>query len=123
MTKQLQIFQERIDDQHLDSMWYDGIIASMGKYRLVASGEIRIYLNDEDGNYLGMYDGKAHDEFPEPENDADLHKIYESEDGYVLDMNNWFEVIDDEGDCVGDICDDYDDGINWLKELAKEDTK
>lgn len=108
-----------IDDEHLDSFWYAGLIAKAGKYELVAAGDIRIYLEDEEGKYLGMHDGyKASDDFPHPKNDKDLEKIFNNEDGYRVDMNNWFEVVDENGECLGDICEDYNDGINWLKEVA-----
>lgn len=118
----MNILQQRIDDEHLDSFWYDGVIATAGKYELVAAGDIRIYLEDKDGNYVGMHDGyKARDGFPEPKNDKDLEQMYGCENGYRMDMNNWFEVIDENGDCLGDICEDYDDGIEWLEEVASEE--
>lgn len=115
----LKILIPRIDDEHQDSFWYDGLIATAGEYELVAAGDIRIYQEDDNGNYIGMHDGyKARDGFVEPKNDKDLEKMYGDEEGYRMDMNNWFEVINKEGDCVGDICDGYDDGINWLKEVS-----
>lgn len=116
---ELNILIPRIDDQHQDSFWYDGLIATAGKYELVAAGDIRIYLEDENGEYIGMHDGyKSRDGFVEPKNDKDLEQMYGNENGYRMDMNNWFEVVDENGDCLGDICDSYDDGINWLKEVA-----
>jgi len=116
---ELKVNIPRIDDEHQDSFWYDGVIAKAGKYELVAAGDIRIYFEDENGEYIGMHDGyKARDGFPEPRNDQDLEQMYGSENGYRMDMNNWFEVINEEGDCIGDICEGYDDGINWLKEVS-----
>jgi hypothetical protein len=116
---ELSILVPRIDDQHQDSFWYDGLIAKAGKYELYAAGDIRIYLENDKGEYVGMHDGfKARDGFVEPKNDKDLEKMYACEDGYRMDMNNWFEVVDENGDCLGDICDGYDDGIEWLKEVA-----
>ena len=116
---ELKILISRIDDEHQDSFWYDGLIATAGEYQLVAAGDIRIYQEDENGNYIGMHDGyKARDGFVEPKNDKDLEKMYGDEEGYRMDMNNWFEVVDKEGDCIGDICEGYDDGIEWLKEVS-----
>lgn len=115
----MKIQQRRIDDDHLDSFWYDGIIAQAGDYELVAAGDIRIFYEDENGEYIGMHDGyKARDGFPEPQNDKDLEQMYGDENGYRMINNNWFEVINQYGDCVGDICDNYDDGIAWLKEVS-----
>ncbi len=116
----IQIFQHRVDDNHLDSFWYDGLIATSGRFELIANGEIRIYLEDKDGNYLGMYDRKARDDFIEPKNDQELQKMYCDEDGYRMENNNWFEIVDEKGESVGDICDDYDKGIEWLKEVSGE---
>lgn len=115
----MNIIVPRIDDNHLDSFWYDGLIATAGEYELVAAGDIRIYLENENGEYVGMHDGyKARDSFPDPKNDKDLEQMYGNENGYRMDMNNWFEVINKDGDCIGDICDDYDDGLEWLKEVS-----
>lgn len=115
----MKILIPRIDDDHLDSFWYDGIVATEGKYELVAAGDIRVYLEDENGEYIGMHDGfKARDGFVTPENDKELEKVYNNENGYRMDMNNWFEVVNEYGDCTGDVCDNYDDGIEWLKEVS-----
>ena len=114
----IQILIPRIDDDHQDSFWYDGLIATAGEYRLYAAGDIRFYQEDKDGNYIGMYDGKARDGFIEPQNDKELEQLYGNDNGYRLDMNNWLEVVNEDGDCVGDICDGYDDGIEWLKEVS-----
>lgn len=115
----LEIVVDRIDDNHLDSFWYDGVIARAGEYELVANGDIRVNQENKDGDYIGMFDGKARDGFVEPENDQELQKLYADEDGYRMINNNWFEVIDKHGNTVGDICDDYDGGIEWLKEISE----
>lgn len=114
----MEILIPRIDNDHLDSFWYDGLIATAGEYRLYATGDIRFCQEDKDGNYIGMYDGKARDGFVEPRNDKELEQMYGNENGYRMDMNNWFEVVNEDGDCVGDICDSYDSGIEWLKEVS-----
>lgn len=117
------IINQRIDDDHLDSFWYDGIIAVAGGYELIANGEIRFNQDDEHGNHIGFYDGKARDGFVMPENDQELEKLYNSENGYNMINNNWFEVVDRNGESVGDICDDYDGAIAWLEELDEAETK
>lgn len=119
----LEILIPRIDDDHQDSFWYDGLIATAGEYRLYAAGDIRVHQVDKDGEYMGMYDGKARDSFVMPKDDEELEKLYQCEDGYDMVMNNWFEVVDEYGDCLGDICDSYDDGIEWLREVANGEYK
>lgn len=116
-VKEIEILQDKISDKHLDSFWYEGVIARNGDYELVACGDIRFYYNDKDGNYLGMYDGKCRDNFPEPKNDKDLESMYLSENGFICDMNNWFEIINIYGDTVSDIYSDYNEAIKALKEL------
>lgn len=112
------ILQARIDDDHIDSLWYDGLIATSGKYSLWATGEMRIYRNATDtGAYMGMYDGKARDDFGDIENDADIRRI-ENDPDYNVDMCNWFEVVDDDNPdgLVGDtVTGDYDEAMEMLK--------
>jgi len=118
VNNKLEVLTEKISDKHNDSFWYDGVIAVKGDYTLVACGDIRFYLNDENGNYLGMYDGKCRDDFPMPENDNALEQLYLGDNGYVCDMNNWFEILDNENESVGDIYGNYDEALEALRELA-----
>jgi len=112
------IVQPKIDDEHIDSYWYDGLIAHTIDYELYARGEIKIMMVDEDGNYVGMYDGKARDNYRKPLNDNDLKKVYACEGGYITDNNNWFEInIINEPD-FGVIVDTYDEGIERLIEMS-----
>lgn len=117
MDKQVEIVQEKISKDHNDSFWYDGVIATKGDYKLIACGDIRFYYNDKDGNYLGMYDSKCRDDFPEPKNDKDLENMYLGENGFVCDENNWFEIINIYGDTIADIYGNYDEALEALKEL------
>jgi len=115
----MKIHIEKISKKHNDSIWYNGIIAETddGKFRLYATGEIRIIQLDKKGEHIGMYDGKARNGFNIPLNDdADVDKLWKFDDDKVyIDMNNWFEVI---GDDIGDtFVDTYDEGIEQLKEL------
>ena len=113
----IKIHFPKIDDKHNDSIWYDGLIATKGEHKLIAAGEIRIYLNDENDEYVGMYDGKARDGFPNPSNDKDLEEMYDNNSGYYMDMNNWFEILNAEGDSVADVYGNYDEALNALKEI------
>jgi len=114
------IIQPRIDDKHLDSLWYDGEIAETEHYKMYAAGDIRIYRNDKDGNYLGMYDGKSRDDFGEIKDDEDIERMFNSLD-YNIDMNNWFEIVSkEEPDELGEVYNGYDDCIQILEDLEKE---
>lgn len=116
----MKILQSRIDDKHLDSLWYDGLIAETEHYQLIATGDIRINRLDENGQYVGMYDGKSRDSFGEIEDDEDISRIFNS-DEYYVDMNNWFEIVcKSDPDEIGEVYDTYDDGIEMLKELEQE---
>lgn len=112
------IVQPKIDDNHIDSYWYDGLIAHTIDYELHARGQIKIMMVDEDGQYVGMYDGKARDNYRAPNDDNDLKKVYRCESGYITDNNNWFEinVIDDPD--FGIVVDTYDEGIERLVEMS-----
>lgn len=119
-TDSITIVQPRIDDEHIDSYWYDGLIAHTPDYELYARGEIKIMMVDEDNNYVGMYDGKDRDSYRKPLNDKDLEKVYACEGGYITDSNNWFEinVIDDPD--FGIVVDTYDEGIERLAEMMSK---
>lgn len=99
----VEIIQERIDDKHTDSFWYDGLIAVGDTYELRVLGEIR-FTGDE------------------PKDDEELSKLYE--DG-SFSLNNWFEIneIDSEysgGEAYGN----YDEAIDALITLElKEGNK
>jgi len=114
----LKILQEKISDKHNDSFWYDGDIATCGDLTLIACGDIKIIKNDKNGLYMGMYDVKARDDFPEPKCDKDLKPMYNYENGFDMVNNNWFEILDSDNDTVGDIYGYYDDAIDALREEA-----
>lgn len=106
----LKIHQDKIDNKHKESFWYDGAIASMGKYTAYACGEIRVALGDED-DYMNDYEAI---EYADDNNwtDKDLVK-------FNWAMNNWFEIVDDENNSI-DICYDYDEVIELLKKHNKD---
>lgn len=98
----IEIFEQRIDDTHLDSYWYDGLIAVGDTFELRAIGEIK-------------YSGN------EPKDDEELAKLYE--DGKFI-LNNWFEINEIDGEYTGgDVIGNYDDAIEALIELEKKQTK
>jgi hypothetical protein len=122
MKNNLEIWQKK-EKNRADSFWYDGIIAQIGNYLLLATGDIRISFPDNpDENYK---DGQAIEEaYNRKYKDKDLAKV-------EWHNNNWFEIIygtyDKKtnrytiADCV--MCDveyDYDAGIQMLKRYVKE---
>jgi len=97
-----------------DSFWYEGLIASIGDYRLIACGEIRVNFPKDEEWYKN---GRAVEE-------AEL-KSYTDKDLKKLEWgnNNWFEVVkgtvkngivhvEDCMDC--DVSYDYDEAIDKL---------
>lgn len=105
------IHQEKIDESHKESFWYDGAIASNGKYTAYACGDIRVAV-DEESNWLNDYQAL---EYADQNNwtDKDLAK-------FVWGMNNWFEIVDDENNSIG-VYYDYDEVINELLILVGGD--
>lgn len=97
----IEIFEQRIDDTHLDSFWYDGLVAQGNVYELRAIGEIK-------------YSGE------EPKDDKELAKLYEN-GSFIL--NNWFEINEIDGEYTGgDVIGNYDEAISTLIKLEKEQT-
>lgn len=113
------IIHQEADKESLDSIWFDGLIAETDDYELVATGEIRINLLDDQGNVLGFYDGKARDDFPDIFTDTDLDN-----ENFDWDMNNWFEVIAKSPyDDTGVVADTYNEAIELLKQVQEERSK
>jgi len=118
----MKIYQKKIKGCD-DSFFYEDTIAETDKHILIACGKIRINQIDKKGNYVGMYDGKARDEFDlDIKTDEDLEKIgNDYDDKYSWDMNNWFAIF--EKDKNGDLLDEidtlhsYGEAINVLKKL------
>lgn len=128
----LKIYQSGEKDRQ-DSFWYNGTIASIGKYILIATGEIRIHSRK--GEIAVRDEDFLDDEFKEKViNDKTLNKYVglNYDDKWHWENNNWFEVvygeIEDSGvlyieDCdMGVVSYDYDEAIDMLKQYAKERT-
>lgn len=97
-----------IDDQHLDSFWYDGVVLRFKhrnkEYVVCAEGDIRIH--DKKGELV--WDSKPRNSGIDLKQDKDLKKI--DDVNYFWENNNWFEVSR-----KGDVCEP--DIIMSLKEL------
>jgi len=116
-----------------DSFWYDGLIASIGKYRLIATGDVIIRKNGGEVAYSG---GKFRDDTLEKKvrSDKTLEKYVGQNytNPYYWDNNNWYEVvyareiingITQIDDCdMGVVEYDYTRAIKMLKAYAKENT-
>jgi len=116
----MKIIQEKISPKHNDSLFYDGEIASIGKYLLIACGDIEIYKENE-GRVFAR--GKHYSDIIDFDNDNDLYKEMENKDNKLSwEYNNWFELIDSESDesILGDVAHGYDEGIELLKQYHRE---
>ena len=115
----MKIEQEKIKGCQ-DSLFYDGKIASIGKYVLIASGDIEI-RKEKNGDLVFGRGTRCVDGFM-PEKDEDLSPKNFEKLGYYWEHNNWFEVIDGKtGECIlGDVVLTYDEGIELLKRYHKE---
>ena len=103
----LKIHVEKISDDRKNVNWYDGKIASRGKYELWAHGDTTI-LN-QDGDYLDK------DEF---NNDKDLDKVGWDEEGDMyFEDSKWFELVDTETNEGYDEAIDSDDYEEAIKEF------
>ena len=115
--EKLIIHQKKASSKHNDSIWYDGLIAEYGEYKLYVFGIVAIY--DEDGL---VYDGwkERNNGFRfKFENDDDLKRIDDNEK-YYWEHNNWFEIVHEKDGGEGVIEYYYDDGIKTLKKIVEE---
>lgn len=120
--KKLKIHMDKMESRE-ESFWYDGMVASIGKYVLIATGEIRITFPDEQR----FRDGQAVKEaWQRGYKDKSLKKL-------EFENNNWFEVVYGKvigstgrlsiEDCImGDVVFTYDEGIAMLKSYVKDKT-
>ena len=124
MDYELKILQDKIDDEHQDSLWYGGRIAEI-KYKgytfiVGAYGDVVATLwgrNNDGSDYELAYvkdknnAGRFYEEMsPYIKSDVDIGRK-EAEGKLVLDNNNWFEVLIDGPDGeqydLGWVCDDF----------------
>jgi hypothetical protein len=113
------IFQKG-DKDHQDSFWYRDTVATVEngnkKVIVIANGDIRIEKN---GEIVHDISKERNNGFGfKVENDTDLAKVNE-ENGFYWDMNNWFEVFEDDLGDMGEVCDTYDQAMEVAKELTK----
>ena len=123
----VRLLQKSLGKNRQDSFWYDGQVAVIdtdhGTYSLEACGEIRVMFEENGKDYRN---GRAVEEaWDRNLTDKDLNKIGEF-DGWI--NNNWFEVVlipheDNIGvlSAIGDVADTYSDGVEMLKQYAKDE--
>jgi hypothetical protein len=101
----LKIYQEKISGKHLDSFWYEGLIAEYNGCQLYACGEIKGVFEGSTltGNQIAPYILEK--------GDKALEKI-------DLIDNNWYEIFLPDEDYVSD-AQDYDSAIDELVEQGK----
>jgi hypothetical protein len=113
---EIEMVQDLIDENHLDSLWYGGTIARITKGRyciaLMAMGDVRATLYDENKNEIayvkdkGNY-GRFYEEMADYiKNDKHMYEL-EHNGQLVFDNNNWFEwsVYDtEEEEYIGPDC-------------------
>jgi len=97
MKNKIEIVQKRISDDHLDSYWYDGLIAVGNHYEVRALGSIK-------------------HEGDKPKDDNELSMLYEEG---AFSLNNWFEVSEIDTD-TGEVYGTYDEAIEALITAEKE---
>jgi hypothetical protein len=121
MNNKIEIWQQKIKNRE-ESFWYDGIIANIENYYLIATGEIRVtFPNGHYDNDKRAVEYATDLKFE----DKDLEKLQ-------WHNNNWFEIVlgeTDENkklhiiDCeLGDVAFTYDEGIEMLRLYHKEKT-
>lgn len=120
------VVQEKISDNQLDSLFYQGDIAyvnlvSGNKLYAEATGEIRITLDDD------LYVNDKATEEIKRRNLTD-HDLFDLSIEDVIGNNNWFVIIkvDGDGNVVSDdieIADHYNQAIEMLLECAKKEHK
>lgn len=103
------IHQQKVSDQHLDSFWYDGLIAETDDFELMAVGEIIVYYKGEKLNEQQAL------EVADKNNWTD-ENIYNE---FEFDYNNWFEILTKDGGSSL-IADNYNEGIKLLLQEQKE---
>jgi hypothetical protein len=123
----VKIIQPSLDKKRQDSFWYDGQIAIIktdhGVYSLEACGDIRVMFNENGNEYHGY--SAVEEARNRNLTDEELNKLGQF-DGWL--NNNWFEVVLIPYDknlgvisAIGDIADTYNDGIEMLKDCAKNE--
>jgi len=124
----LQVVQEKLSDDRLDSMFYKGDIAyvslpSGNKLYAEATGEIRMMFEEDGVYYKGI---NAQEELRDRGlTDKDLLDMSFKD---LIDMNNWFSIIkvDINGEVIDDdvpVTGDYNEALEILMDCAKEEYK
>jgi hypothetical protein len=114
------IIIQKGDSEHQDSFWYRDTVAIVEnknkKVCVIANGDIRI--NKDNGETICDISKERNGGFGfKVENDNDLAKVNE-ENGFFWEMNNWFEVFENDLGDMGKVCDTYDEALKVAQELA-----
>ena len=121
--------EERVEVLHIlqfpekkrqDSFWFDGVVARLGRYELVACGDLECKFAGDSNWYR---DGNAVERaYARKLNDDSLY-LTEKNGVVEWDNNNWFEVVGESGECViGDVDHTFDEGIRSLIHFYEEDS-
>jgi len=99
----MDIIQKRIDNEHIDSFFYSGVIAKTNDFMLIATGETTFNCDDE------------------PINDKEVQEYL---DKNLFASNNWFEVINKDDPEAFEFSDfatgNYNDAIEMLQQVQDE---
>ena len=104
MNYEIEILQDKIDDDHQDSLWYGGRIAEISykgyTFIVGAYGDVRATLLDENENEIAYVRDKNNrgwfynEMSPFIKSDNELYEL-ENKGLLELENNNWFEVLID----------------------------
>ena len=96
----MNIIQKKIDNKHIDSFFYDDVIAETKNFYLIATGETSLYCDDE------------------PINDEEVQEYF---DQNLFCSNNWFEIVNQDDPEAFELDNlfvgTYDEGIKLLQEV------
>ncbi len=114
-------YYQKPEKNREDSFWFSGTIATIGKYILIATGDIDIVFPD---GVRERDDRAVYEATLRKWHDKNLQKL-------EWNNNNWFEVIygtvDENGnyhiedDSLGDVAYSFEEGIELLKAYVKDD--
>ena len=103
-------------EKRKESFWFDGEVAVLGKYILVAAGDIQVKFAKDDDWYKG--DSAVFEAYVRRLTDEHL-----VEPMVKFENNNWFEVVGESGECgIGDVVYTFDEGIEMLCDYYREDS-
>jgi hypothetical protein len=118
-TKKEKLIILQFPEKHRqDSFWFYGEIAKLGKYILIATGDIECRFE----NNSKVYKNESAVEYAY-EHDLNDRKLHNEKQGVAEWIhNNWFEVVGESGETImADVAETFDNGIELLKEYYEQD--